>query len=148
VPIKRSFSIFNAAIIIFVVWYCLIQTTWRIARQINSAVNDIFRSTTHASLLIPHFYFLKAEFLKRQISIAVKLDFKQTLRKENSCCNFFLNTSILVNSQFSTSDVRFFTSSCLSYLRYVCLFEYNGVQHILWVFFLQLVYPMLPVSLD
>jgi len=42
----------------------------------------------------------------------------------------------------------------MSNLRYLCLFEYNGVQHILccdcflFVFDLCLVYPMLPVSLD
>jgi hypothetical protein len=51
----------------------------------------------------------------------------------------------------------------MSYLRYMCLFAYSGVQHILccvFVFFvlctlccrflwiLRLVYPMLPVSLD
>jgi len=56
---KRSFSIFNAAIMIFVVWYCLIQTTCRIARQINSAVNDILRSTTNTSLDSTLFIFLK-----------------------------------------------------------------------------------------
>jgi len=40
----------------------------------------------------------------------------------------------------------------MSYLRYLCLFAYGGVQHILCCvfcfFFLRLVYPMLPVSLD
>jgi hypothetical protein len=38
----------------------------------------------------------------------------------------------------------------MSYLRYVCLFAYIGVQHILCVVFvfLRLVYPMLPVSLN
>ena len=42
----------------------------------------------------------------------------------------------------------------MSYLRYLCLLVYRGVQHILccvsalFVFFLCLVYPMLPVSLD
>jgi hypothetical protein len=39
----------------------------------------------------------------------------------------------------------------MSYLRYLCLFAYIGVQHILccvFVLFLRLVYPMLPVSLD
>ena len=35
--------------------------------------------------------------------------------------------------------------------RYLCLFAYSGVQHILCCFclvFLRIVYPMLPVSLD
>jgi hypothetical protein len=47
-----------------------------------------------------------------------------------------------------------FTSSCLSYLCYLCLFAHSGVQHILCcvfvlVFFvLCLVYLMLPFSLD
>jgi len=42
----------------------------------------------------------------------------------------------------------------MSYLRYLCLFECGGVQHILrcvfvlFVFVLRLVYPMLPVFLD
>jgi hypothetical protein len=35
----------------------------------------------------------------------------------------------------------------MSCLRYLCLFVYNGVQHILCCFF-PLVYPMVPVSLD
>ena len=32
-------------------------------------------------------------------------------------------------------------------LRYLCLFAHSGVQHIL-CFYLRLVYPLLPVSLD
>jgi hypothetical protein len=40
----------------------------------------------------------------------------------------------------------------MSYLRYMCLFAYSGVQHILCcvfvLFFLRHVYPILPVSLD
>ena len=36
----------------------------------------------------------------------------------------------------------------MSYLCYFCLFAYSGVQHILWFFFLCLVYPILPVSLN
>jgi hypothetical protein len=37
----------------------------------------------------------------------------------------------------------------MSYLRYMCLFAYSGVQHILCCVFLRLVYPLLPpVSLD
>jgi hypothetical protein len=38
----------------------------------------------------------------------------------------------------------------MSYLRYLCLLAYGGVQHILCCVrvFLRLVYPMLPVSLD
>jgi len=35
----------------------------------------------------------------------------------------------------------------MSYLRYLCLFAYSGVQHILCCVFLRLVYPVLPVSL-
>ena len=34
------------------------------------------------------------------------------------------------------------------YLRYLCLFAYSGVQHILCCVFLRLVCPMLAVSLD
>jgi len=36
----------------------------------------------------------------------------------------------------------------MSYLRYLCLFAYSGVQHILCCVFPRLVYPILPVSLD
>ena len=41
----------------------------------------------------------------------------------------------------------------MSYLRYFCLFAHSGVQHILCridvvLYFLRLVYSMLPVSLD
>ena len=40
-----------------------------------------------------------------------------------------------------------FVGGLMSCLRYLCLFVYNGVQHILCCFF-PLVYPMVPVSLD
>ena len=43
------------------------------------------------------------------------------------------------------------TGGRMSYLRYLCLFTYSGVQHILLCFCfvcLRLVYPMLPVSVD
>jgi len=36
----------------------------------------------------------------------------------------------------------------MSYLHYLCLFVYSGVQHILCCVCLRLVYSMLPVSLD
>ena len=36
----------------------------------------------------------------------------------------------------------------MSYLRYLCLFAYSGVQHILLIFFCHLVHPKLPASLD
>ena len=46
--------------------------------------------------------------------------------------------------------LQLFVGGLMSYLRYLCLFTYSGVQHILCcVFvFLRLVYTMLPVSLD
>jgi hypothetical protein len=46
---------------------------------------------------------------------------------------------------------RLFVGELVSYLRYLCLFAYGGVQHmlfVLFVFILCFVYPMLPVSLD
>jgi len=47
------------------------------------------------------------------------------------------------------NDVRFvFTSSCLSYLRYLCLLVYSGIVLYFCFVFVRLVYPMLPVSLD
>ena len=36
----------------------------------------------------------------------------------------------------------------MSYLRYLCLFAYSGVQHIFFVFVLCFAHHMLPVSLD
>jgi len=36
----------------------------------------------------------------------------------------------------------------MSYLRYVCLFAYSGVQRILCCVFLRILYTVLPVSLD
>jgi len=36
----------------------------------------------------------------------------------------------------------------MSYLRYLCLFTYSGVQHILFCGFLRILYHMLSVSLD
>jgi hypothetical protein len=36
----------------------------------------------------------------------------------------------------------------MSYLRYLCLFAYSGVQHILFYVFIRIVYTMLPVYLD
>jgi hypothetical protein len=36
----------------------------------------------------------------------------------------------------------------MSYLRYLCLFAYSGVQHILCYVFIRIVYTMLPVYLD
>jgi len=36
----------------------------------------------------------------------------------------------------------------MSYLRFICLFGYSGVQYILYCVFLRLVYHMSPVSLD
>jgi len=47
--------------------------------------------------------------------------------------------------------LRLFVGGSMFYLRYLCLFVYSGVQHILLCFCfvgLRLVYPMLPVSLD
>ena len=50
--------------------------------------------------------------------------------------------------------LQLFVGGLMSYLRYLWLFAYSGVQHILWcvfvllVFVLCLVYPMLPVSLN
>jgi hypothetical protein len=36
----------------------------------------------------------------------------------------------------------------MSYLCYLCLIAYSGVQHILLIFFCHLVHPKLPASLD
>ena len=55
---------------------------------------------------------------------------------------------------FGRFYLHFFVGGFMSYLRYLCLFAYSGVQHILCcvfamiVFVLCLVFPMLPVSLD
>jgi len=47
--------------------------------------------------------------------------------------------------------LQLFVGGLMSYLRYLCLFAYSDVQHILCCVcfvFLRLVYPMLPFSLD
>ena len=48
--------------------------------------------------------------------------------------------------------LQLFVVGLMSYLRYLCLFAHSDVQHILCcvfdLFFLRLVYPMLPVSQD
>ena len=62
----------------------------------------------------------------------------------------------LIFDIYQKYDVRFVFSSrvvCrefMSYLRYLCLFTYSGVQHILWciLFCFSSLYPMLSVSLD
>ena len=46
------------------------------------------------------------------------------------------------------SSFQLFAEGLMSYLRYLRLFVYIGVQHILCFVFLRLVCPMLPVSLD
>jgi len=43
---------------------------------------------------------------------------------------------------------RLFVGGLMSYLHYLCLFAYSGVQHILCCVFFRIVYPMLPVSVD
>ena len=44
--------------------------------------------------------------------------------------------------------LQLFVGELMSYLRYICLFAYSGLQHIVFYVFHRLVYPMLPVSLD
>jgi hypothetical protein len=47
--------------------------------------------------------------------------------------------------------LQLFVGGLMSYLRYLCLFAYSGVTHILGFFvlcFFVFVYPVLPVSLD
>ena len=62
-----------------------------------------------------------------------------------------LPTDPLYNILFHSTMVHhfFFSLWLMSYLRYLCLFAYGGVQHILsCVFVLFFLYPMLPVSLN
>ena len=58
-------------------------------------------------------------------------------KESDACYDFYIKTI------FGSS-----VGGIMSYLRYLCLFAYSGVQHILCCVFLRLVYPMLPVSLD
>ena len=62
-----------------------------------------------------------------------------------SFCTFFAKQGCSVRLY-----IQLFVGGLLSYLRYLCLFAHSGVQYILCCgfFFLRLVYPMLPVSLD
>ena len=43
---------------------------------------------------------------------------------------------------------QFFIDGCMSYLRYLCLFVYSGVQHILCCGFVLFLFVLLPVSPD
>jgi hypothetical protein len=43
---------------------------------------------------------------------------------------------------------QLFVGGPMSYIRYLCLFAYSGVQHILCCGFLRILYPLLSVSLD
>ena len=52
-----------------------------------------------------------------------------------------------LNKSHSSCIWSLFVGELVSYLRYLCLFAYSGVQHILCCVFLRLVYTMLPVSL-
>ena len=56
--------------------------------------------------------------------------------------------SVTISITMFGSSLQLFVGGFMFYLRYLCLFAYSGVQHILCCVFLRLVYPMLPVSLD
>jgi hypothetical protein len=58
--------------------------------------------------------------------------------------------SIVSASFWWGDDLRLFVGGLMSYLRYLWLFTYSGVQHTLRcrLVVLRFVYPMLPVSLD
>jgi hypothetical protein len=73
------------------------------------------------------------------------------------CVFTFVVLSCDVRYAFGIKTMFVFTSSffvgeLMSYLHYLCLFSYSGIQHTLCcvfvLFVLCLVYPMLPVSLD
>jgi hypothetical protein len=48
----------------------------------------------------------------------------------------------------TVNQVHYTKKRLMSYLPYLCLFAYSGVQHIACCVFLRIVYPMLPVFLD
>jgi len=64
-------------------------------------------------------------------------------------CRTWLYIDIRVKTMFGSSLPPNVLGGLLSYLRYLCVFAHNGVQHILCcICFVFLVYPMFPVSLD
>ena len=52
-----------------------------------------------------------------------------------------------IKTMFGSSFLQSITGGLMSYLRYVCLFAYNGVQHTMCCVFVLLVF-VLPVSLE
>jgi hypothetical protein len=62
------------------------------------------------------------------------------------CCD--VRYDFRMEAMFGSSLPPVVCRGLLSYLRYLCLFACDGVQHILCCVFLHLVFPMLPVSLD
>jgi hypothetical protein len=59
--------------------------------------------------------------------------------------------SVTISAQKRCSvrlHLQLFVGWLMSYLRYLCLFAYSGVQHILCCVFRRIVYSMLSVSLD
>jgi len=68
-------------------------------------------------------------------------------------CLYVLSSVLLSKLRFPHTNnvlfVQLFVGGRMSYLRYLCLFAYSDVQHVLCFcfIFLRLVYPMLPVSL-
>jgi hypothetical protein len=67
----------------------------------------------------------------------------------SSCCD--VRYDFRMETMFGSFYLQLLVEGLMSYLRYLCLFSYSGVQHILCCFcfvYLGLVYPMLPVSLD
>ena len=69
-----------------------------------------------------------------------------------SCC--VVHDDFRIKTMFGSSLPQLFVGGLMSNLLYSCLVAYCGVWHILWClfvllfFFLCLVYPILPVSLD
>ena len=78
--------------------------------------------------------------------VVIVLSYCVSLRSE-----FHVVMSVMI-SALKRCSVRLYLQLCvggfMSYLRYLCLFVYSGVQHLLCCVCLRLVYPMLPVSLD
>ena len=63
------------------------------------------------------------------------------------CCD--IHYVFRIKTMFGSSlYFQLFVGGFMSYLRYLCLFAYSGVQHILCYVFIRIVYTMLPVSLD
>ena len=88
---------------------------------------------------------------KKSIQIEYEFWWSQKNQKQYLCSEFPVTMSIKISVWGRCSVhpcMQLFWGEPVSCLRYLCLFVYSSVHHILCYVFLRLVYPLLQVSLD